>query len=137
MNSAVAASSVTSTWRPSRRDAWGPAESFKARSSSAFRYVTITLAPSSRNARLTAMPRPPVPPATTTTLPAKLMFTFPPDLRLRELLRFDEQSLFLLIQIDSNVPLPIHPCRWGGQRDLPIIVAGPHWHPPVSTLQQK
>src|SRR6266567_1844076 len=78
MTAAVADSSVTSTGRPAREVCFEPAESFNAKNSSSLRYVTITFAPSLRNARLTALPRPPVPPATTTTLFENTIFILSP-----------------------------------------------------------
>src|SRR5216684_3856603 len=68
----TAASSVTSTVCPSSRGSLVPAALFKASNSSCFRYVTTTFAPSSRNARVTACPKPPVPPATRATFPSNL-----------------------------------------------------------------
>src|SRR5208282_1161614 len=64
----TALSSVTSTVWPSRDAALVLAAFFNASNSAGFRYVAITLAPALRNARLTACPKPPVPPATNTIL---------------------------------------------------------------------
>src|SRR5439155_24180914 len=70
INWRTAASSVTSTVCPSNLEPFVPAALFKASNSSGARKVTTTLAPSSRNARVTARPNPPVPPATRITLPS-------------------------------------------------------------------
>src|SRR6266852_9885318 len=65
----TAASSVTSTPYPSSRSLLAPAALCRLSHSSRRRYVTATLQPCSRKARLTARPNPPVPPATKATFP--------------------------------------------------------------------
>src|SRR5262245_22653847 len=64
----TSASLVTSTWCPDSNDSCVRADCFKASNSSCLRNVTATVAPSCRKARLTARPRPPVPPATKASL---------------------------------------------------------------------
>src|SRR5580704_11015267 len=78
INLATAPSSVTSTAYPSS-DAPSASTSlalaafFNSSKSPGLRNVTTTRAPASTNAKLTARPNPPVPPATNTTLPAILL----------------------------------------------------------------
>src|SRR4030095_5436930 len=98
----TAASSVTSTLCPVNSDASLRADSFNASNSSCARNVTATLAPSCRNARLTERPRPPVPPATKTSL-----FETLPDIVIAPLIRLEEWQ------------------RWDCQRTNPKISVTP------------
>src|SRR2546427_7935597 len=70
-NPRTADSSVAPTRRPSNRAAFSPLALLRASNSFSWRQVAITAAPSPKNARLTARPSPPVPPATRATLPEK------------------------------------------------------------------
>src|SRR6201996_8071901 len=78
-NFATAPSSRTSTARPINCDSRPVAARLSSANSFSLLYGTTTFAASSRNASDTARPNPPVPPATTATLPAKLISMNPPQ----------------------------------------------------------